>query len=109
MESGELVLLRCRITRGGFSGERVFRLMQADPVEEYVGAAPVDYCFHLDRRPIGIEEPGKGQPIEGLVTGRIIENGGSLVRVLFPDGETVLMTTSQIAYRRKTDYVPVGS
>src|SRR5437868_3254185 len=98
MDYGEMVLLRCWLTRGGFSGERVFRLIQADSADEYVGAAPVDYCFHLDRTSIGPDEPRKGHPIEGLVTGRVIENGEDRVLVAVPDGETLLTTIDQIAY-----------
>jgi len=109
MDFGDRILLRCRITRGGFSGERVFRVAQADSAEEYIGAAPVDYCFHPDQTPIGPDEPERGHPILGLVAGRVIENGGDLVRVAVPDGETITTGVEQVASRRTPDHVPVGS
>jgi hypothetical protein len=107
MNHGEMVLLRCRISRGGFSGERVFRIPQADSSEEHIGAASVDYCSHIDRTPIEFEEPAKGDRIDGLVEARVIENGGDTVIVALPDGETIRTKTDQVAYRPKADYVPI--
>lgn len=111
MERGESVLLACRISRGGFSGERVFRLSLADGTE-HVGVAPVGYFFHRGDRPKPIEPnepPHKGQPIEGLIAGRIVVNGGDTALVAVPDGETIEVKLDRIAFERRAAYVPVGS
>jgi hypothetical protein len=110
MHSGQLVLLACQIARSGFSGERVFRLKLADGTE-YVGVAPVDYCLRQDQTPVGPEEPAKGERIPGLIEGQVVANGGDLVLVAMPDGETIQVRPDQIAYVRKkaTEYVPLGS
>jgi hypothetical protein len=110
MNKGQTVLLVCQISRSGFSGERVFRLTLADGTE-YVGVAPVDYCYHPDKSPLGTDDPPQGQRIDGLVEGRVIENGGRVAKVAMPDGEVIEVSLDRIPFGRskQTDYVPLGS
>lgn len=108
MEKSQTVLLPCHLTRSGFSGERVFRLTLADQ-SEYVGVAPIDYCRHQDRSPLGPDDPAKGGSIEGFVEGQVLANGGQLAHVVVPDGEVIQVSIQQIRFikSKQTDYVPI--
>ena len=81
------VRIQCKISRGGFSGEKVFRMQLADGTE-HVGAAPTAYCYDAQGRPLGAGGPPA--PVAGLLTARIIEryeDGTCLVSV--PSGEVL--------------------
>jgi hypothetical protein len=109
MRNGQMVLLACRVSPGGFSGERVFRIPLADGAI-HIGTAPVEYCFSESREPIGKGEPKPGQAINGYVEGRIIANGGANAEVEMPDGEIVVVNMTTIRYVEKegNSYVSVG-
>ena len=78
MNKGQTILLPCQLSRSAFSGERVFFVTQADG-KEYVGVAPVDYCFRSDKAPIGPDDPPGKNRVDGFVEGRVIEDGGKAV------------------------------
>src|SRR5688572_14697310 len=59
------IAIKCRIGRGGFSGERVVRVTSADGNERVV-LAPTHYCWNERREPLQADEPPAGE-INGLV------------------------------------------
>jgi hypothetical protein len=104
------VLLACRLSRSGFSGERVFRVTLAGGSGEHVGVAPVDYCKTPDGEPIGDDQPAQKNS-EGLVEGLLIENGGDTAHIATPDGETITVDVGQIRFQvsEGAKYVPIRS
>src|SRR5438034_7247352 len=98
MTPESLVAVRCRISRGGFSSERVFRVTVANG-EEYIGAAPVDYFFDESKGPLPPEQPReRGSSVPGFVAGRVIErepNGICVVSV--PSGEVLRVGVDEIS------------
>ena len=111
MSRGQTVLLACRISPSGFSGERVFRITLAKNAE-YIGIAPVDYCRRHDQSTVGSNEPAKGKRINGFVEGRVLEKSGDKAKVALPDGEVITVPFDRISFvgePTETTYVPVGS
>jgi hypothetical protein len=113
MQRGTTVYVPCRLSRSGFSSERVFRVTQAD-TQEYVGAAPVFYCWTSDGRRLGPDTPAKNSPIDGLVEGYVLLNGGDRAKVEFPDGEVAEMMVADLHQEGSVKLepypdVPVGS
>jgi hypothetical protein len=113
MRNGQLVLVACRLHKGAFSGERVFRLPMAGSRDDYIGIAPVSHCFDEDLKPLGRNEPPGDSEIDGFIEAYLISNGGSEARVELPDGEAIRIPTSRVSHQRETGrgsaYVPVGS
>jgi hypothetical protein len=99
MASDDLVLVRCEPARGGFSGERVFRIQTAAGAT-LAGVADIAYCFTSEQEPLRPEDPPAGQRIPGLVAARVIrpENGSSLISV--PDGSVASVPTRSLVQRR---------
>lgn len=111
MRHGQVVLVACTLSRSAFSGERVFRVKSADDQTEHVGIAPTRHCFLPTDPPvpIGPEDPPKGQRIDGLVEGFLVENGGDTAEVVLPDRESITVRVGQIQYREaeRARYVPL--
>src|SRR5262245_4868394 len=88
MPAESLVALHCRISRSGFSDERVFRATLANGTE-HVGAAPADYFFTEDQRPLPADQPTERLVrVPGFVAARIIErkaDGSFLLSVPLAD------------------------
>ncbi len=110
MDRGSTVYLACRLTRSGFSSERVFRVPQADG-EECVGAAPVHYCWNEAGRRLGDDEPRRGDSMAGIVAGHVLANGGETAKVELPDGQWVEVQPGQLLSLTVERYphVPVRS
>ena len=109
MQRGQTVYLTCQLSKSAFSGERVFRVILNDG-SEYVGVSPVGYCVHTDRSPLKANEPQTR--MDGLVEGRVISNGGRIVKVAVPDGEVISVSldrTPIFGKVEKEEYVPLGS
>ncbi len=88
--------VECRISRSGFSGERVFRVLRPDGTD-YVGAAPVHYFRTLDDEPIGADMPAaRGDQMDGWITALLIEKGDDEASVVFPGGEMTRVKLDQI-------------
>jgi hypothetical protein len=91
--------VECRISRSGFSGERIFRGASSDGTE-YIGAAPVHYFTTLDDEPIGADVPAaQGDQVDGWITALLIENGDGEASVVFPGGEMTRVKLEQIRQR----------
>jgi hypothetical protein len=98
MYSESLVALRCRITRGGFSSERVFRVRLAEG-EEYVGVAPVDYFLTEAKAPLPADEPPqRGTAITGHVAARVLSNGSDeAALVSVPSGDVLRVNAGELS------------
>lgn len=102
------VLVKCSLTRGGFSGERVFRFIGR--AGEYTGVAPVHYCHALDRTPLTENQPLSGQKINGLVAARVVrEDQSGAVLLWLPDGGVVWADQGLIVPTEEAADVPVQS
>jgi hypothetical protein len=88
--------VECRISRSGFSGERVFRVAGSDGTD-YIGVAPVHYFRTPDDEPIAADVPtAKGDEVDGWITALLIENGDDKANVVFPGGEMTRVKLDQI-------------
>jgi hypothetical protein len=84
--------VKCRVSRGGFSSERVFRVRLANGAE-HVGAAPVDYFLTEQGERLSPDEPGqRGTQVAGWLVGRLVrEEPGGNALVSVPSGEVLLL------------------
>src|SRR5437764_7302139 len=96
MPTGEDVYVRCWISRSGFSSERVSRLELASGNIQ-TGAAPLDYCFSQNQKPLGPDQPAAGQQVQGLVSARVVrEEADGTCWVHLPSGDVVQVTSSSL-------------
>jgi hypothetical protein len=75
------LIVRCRISRGGFSSERVFRVTLANK-EQHIGAAPVEYFLTEKQSRLAPDQaPERGIQIKGFIEARLIRNepGGGML------------------------------
>lgn len=84
MTPADAIALRCKISQGAFSGEMIFRVsLQGE--EEYVGAAPPEYCYTAQAEPLVPEQLASGQTVTGLIETRLIkEKPGGVFWLKFP-------------------------
>ena len=94
MPRGELVLVKCSFTRGGFPSELVFRI-PARGGGEYDGVAPRDYCFGHDKRPLTAQLK-RGEKVEGYVAGLLLEEREDASLVNLPDNEVYEVPNSAL-------------
>jgi hypothetical protein len=108
MKSGSLVAIKCTISRGGFSSERIFQITLTSGVD-HVGAAPVEYFLGLDLQRLAPSDPARGADIEGFVTGRLSENEDGNCLVSVPSGDVLSVPESDIQTHPtgNTSHVPV--
>jgi hypothetical protein len=96
MPNAGSISLLCKISRGGFTDERVFRVSLTDG-DTYVGACPRQYCFTRKGAPLKRDEPERGKQVDGLVLARHVrEDDEKSALVSVPDGEVLLVGTEQI-------------
>ena len=96
MHPDRLKALACTISRGGFSGERLFALDEID----HSGIASRSHMWKQNGAPLDEGEPPIGEVIPGLVAVRIIEEramGRFLISI--PDGEVIEVPSSQLLDR----------
>jgi hypothetical protein len=85
MARGELILVRCFFTRGGFPSELVFHI-PAPGGGEYEGVAPRNYCFGQDKKPLTAHlKPG--EKVEGYVAGLLLQERENVFLANLPDNE----------------------
>ena len=108
MRSNEVVSVRCRISRSGFSGERVFRVACYDGTE-HIGIAPTHYCSTSSGKPLDPDVPQKGKLIDGWVEGMLVDHDDEKLTVALPDGNTIKVQPDQVRTNTSTPHVPVGS
>jgi hypothetical protein len=88
--------VRCTLSRGGFSEERIFRI-KLPGGKMHVGAAPRQYCYHRKGLLLGPDEPAPKAQIDGKIVVRILrEDGPGRILVYLPDGDVVPVTEDQL-------------
>lgn len=98
--------IHCQLSRGGFSGERVFRLDTAG--NEYVGAAPRHYCYTRQGKPLPDDQPAAGKAVAGLVLAQILRRDDGTLLVYLPDGAVVSVRADQVeTITEVSPHVPV--
>jgi hypothetical protein len=112
MASNGLILVRCRISRGGFSSEKVFRVTLNDGTE-HIGAAPAGYFFLQNKRQLPPDQPSRrGEQIAGFLTARIVaEEADDVLLVSVPLDEVLRLKREQTAEypQEGPAHVPVQS
>ena len=105
----EIVTIPCRISRSGFSDERVFRMTLADGLD-YVGGTGREYCFTRDNKPLGIDQPARGETLEGRIMAAVIRPGEDRTLVSVPDGTVFKVANDSLKpYTEVSPGVPVKS
>jgi hypothetical protein len=104
MRNANLKAIACRISRGGFSDERVFEL----GVASYRGVASRRHMWNVDGAPLEDGEPPLGKVIKGFVAARVIQIDPSrkVAMVSIPDGEVIEVPIAQLV-ERPAEHVPV--
>jgi hypothetical protein len=110
MRQPETVFIHCKISQGGFSGERITRFQQSDgsPYETVV-ATP--YCRTPEGERLDLDVPPFNEEMDGRVEAILISNGGDTAKVELPDGSVVIVPAHQVLRReiKQEEYVPLGS
>jgi hypothetical protein len=108
----KMIAVKCRISRGGFSGERVVKLTSADG-QERIALSPTHYCWNDRREQLQPGEPQTGE-IEGWVAAQEVRREpAGVVLITTPDGEAFEVKSGDIGERPPSSepehHVPVGS
>jgi hypothetical protein len=87
MPRGEVVLVNCSFTRGGFPSELVFHI-PAPGEGELEGVAPRHYCLDREKKPIS-SQLKRDEQVAGYVVGLLLAEGESAgtSRVNLPDND----------------------
>lgn len=82
------VLFPCKISRGAFSGERVFEF-NLQTGEQYMSVADWHYCLDDNREKLSKELPVGNQTIQGYITAYLLKSDKGVAYISIPDGEVV--------------------
>jgi len=108
--ASRLKAVPCKITRGSFSGEKMFHITLADG-QAYTSLSSYVHLLKSDKTPLEKQEPADDLEIEGYVAARLLnrENGNVIVEI--PDGELVMIAANNLVSfpRESKDHVSVGS
>jgi hypothetical protein len=92
-----LVALPCKLSPGGFSGERIFEVILADG-QPYRSIAPRQFCWNSDNSLVEENEPQN--EIGGMVAARVVDFiEGEQVIVEVPDGEIIAVDKGAVQKR----------
>lgn len=84
MDRGLLILVRCKVSRGGFPSEKVFRVTQSDGTE-HIGAAPTNYFYSSPGKHFPPHKPADRDKWEpGFLLGRVIQESDTVLLVSLP-------------------------
>lgn len=90
--------LKGKIWRGGFPGERTFRIRLADGTV-YQGIAPVLFCWDARGRPLNEKTRGTLKESSGLIACRVLDKREDAFIVSIPDDEVVAVSRRSIVER----------
>jgi len=92
-----LVALKCKVSPGGFSGERIFEVTLADG-KPYRSLAPRQFCWNTNRQIVAENEPSS--EIEGMIAARVVDFiDEDQVLVEVPDSEIIAVDTDKVEER----------
>lgn len=104
MANQELILVKCKIASGAFSGER-FVWIETIENPEYIAAVPAIYC--LDRRQKALPATSlKTGKVEGVVWALRLGEATDKVKIELPNADVVEIAPS-VVVTRKTEHVPI--
>jgi hypothetical protein len=93
----QLVALTCKVSPGGFSGERIFEVTLANG-ESYRSLAPRQFCWNSNNQIVAENEPQT--EVDGLVAARIVDSiDKDQMLVEVPDGEIIAVDQSNMKSR----------
>jgi hypothetical protein len=92
----QLVALPCKVSLGGFSGERIFDVILANG-ELYRSIAPRYFCWNSQNHLVAENEPQT--QIDGMVAARVINSIGDQIIVEVPDGEVIAVDKNNVKPR----------
>jgi hypothetical protein len=109
MPRGELVLVRCSFTRGGFPSELVFHII-APGGGELAGVAPRHYCLDKDQKPVQLQL-AREQNVDGYVLGLLLGDGetAGTSRVNLPDSDVYEVPNDSLVRNGEIARVPLRS
>ena len=84
----------CRISRSGFSNERVFEIVGES--SSIRGVSSRNYCLDANGEEIGHDVPPLGEFLDGYIVARIIEEDGIEVTVSLPSGDVVAFSADNV-------------
>ncbi len=82
------VLFPCRISRGAFSGERVFEV-NLQSGEMYTSVADRHYCMDNNKKILPKDSPAESQSIDGYIQAYLLPSQGDSAYISVPDGEVI--------------------
>lgn len=97
MLTAKFQALRCTISRGGFSDERVFAI-QMDELP-HIGVGSRRHFWTLAGDPLDDGEPPLDQKVEGLVAATVVKINLGKVLVSIPDGEVITVPIEALVNR----------
>jgi len=109
MVTGKFALVNCTISRGGFSGERVFRVPPGDP-KGFSGVAPLHFCFNQKGQQLQADDPPTGETMEGKILARVLRKDEKVFVLSLPDGAILSVPAKHVSEREGVSPdVPVKS
>ncbi|MEI7686988.1 MAG: hypothetical protein WCL32_18365 [Planctomycetota bacterium] len=84
------VKVQCKVSRSGFSSERVFR------IENFKGVSHRDYILDDDDRSIGDDVPPEGEEADAYVAAQVLQYDGDEATISLPSGDVVAMPSSRL-------------
>jgi hypothetical protein len=87
-------MVRCRIERGAFSGERLFRVQHRNGVI-HGGGHPI-YFRDRNRRPLNKDAPPREEVIDGFVHCRVLRKADGELIIELPGSEVLTVDDDQI-------------
>lgn len=96
MDQERVVFVRCKLSRGNTSADRIFRI-DAPGGGDLYGSAPLHYCYTPARTRLKPTEATTNNETEGMVVGvQIREVPGGLTRVHMPNGDIYEVSESLV-------------
>jgi hypothetical protein len=98
MSKTTAVALKCNLSKGIFSTERIFEMRLANG-ETFTGLSPVHFCWN-DKGDLLRPGEGEGEAIPGFIAARVVEElEGDQVAVEVPSGDVLAVRKAQIRER----------
>src|SRR5262249_24151202 len=94
----KMIAVKCRISRGGFSGERVVKVTSSEG-KDRVALAPTHYCWNEHREALKPDEPPAGKEIPGFVAAHEVYRFSGGLDISTPDGEVFRVRPDDIIDR----------